>query len=397
MSIHIDVDNILSNFIRSHQDRHIEWRRDLHAYPELAFQENRTATFVAERLRAFGLETRTGLAGTGVVALLSRGQSNRMIGLRADMDALPLEELNDVPHRSRHPGVMHGCGHDGHTTMLLGAADYLARHGRFDGTIAFVFQPAEENLAGAGVMVREGFFDRFPVERIYGLHNRPQLPLGTFALRRGPFMAAADNFGITIRAHGGHAGSPHLAVDGTVIAAELILALQTIVSRHTDPLDAAVVSVTQMTAGHSDNVIADEVRLRGTARSLRPEVQDRIEILMRRMAGALAGMHGAEAEVTYERRYPPLVNDRAEAEFCARVAAELVGPERVDREPAPSMGSDDFSYFGRERPSAFIWLGTGPVESGRYLHNPRYDFNDAALPLGISYWVRLAETVLAPT
>lgn len=396
MSIIINMRSELSEYVKREETLLQEWRHDLHANPELAFQEMRTASFVAETLRQFGIETHTGLAGTGVVGVLKRGSSARMIGLRADMDALPLEELNDLPYRSRNPGLMHGCGHDGHTTMLLGAAGYLAKHGSFDGTIVFIFQPAEENLAGAGVMVREGFFERFPIERVYGLHNRPQLPLGQFALRRGPFMSAADNFGITIRAHGGHAGSPHLAVDGAVIAAELILALQTIVSRHTDPLDAAVISVTQMRAGQSDNVIADEVVLRGTARSLRSDVQDRIESMMRRMADAICGMHGATAEVVYERRYPPLINDPDEAERCARIAAGIVGTEHVDLDINPSMGSDDFSYFGRERPSAFIWLGTGPVEKGRYLHNPRYDFNDAAIPYGVSYWVQLAESMLAP-
>jgi amidohydrolase len=396
MSIQFSPPDELNKYIISRNDYLVAFRRDLHAHPEIAFREHRTAGRVAEKLRALGLDVQEGLAGTGVVGVLSRGSSPRMIGLRADMDALAMEELNDIPHRSRNAGLMHGCGHDGHTAMLLGAAEYLARHGRFDGTIAFVFQPAEENLAGAGVMVREGFFDRFPVESIFGLHNRPQMRFGTFALPAGPMMASADNFGITIRAHGGHAGSPHLAVDGVVIAAEIILSLQTIASRHTDPLDAAVVSVTRLLASESDNVLADEVTLRGTARALRVEVQDRIEALMRRMAQNIADMHGASAEVTYERRYPPLVNDPAEAARAAHVAAALVGAENVNRAPAPSMGSDDFSWFGRERPSAFIWLGTGPVERGRYLHNPRYDFNDAAIPLGVAYWVRLAETALAP-
>lgn len=397
MSITLKVEYLHSQFMEKALSRLRDWRHDLHQNPEIAFQETRTASFVADKLRDAGIETHTGLAGTGVVGVLRRGSSSRMIGLRADMDALPLEELNYLPYRSINPGLMHGCGHDGHTVMLLGAAGYLARHGAFDGTVVFVFQPAEENLAGAGVMVREGFFERFPVDMMYGLHNRPQLPLGQFALRRGPFMSAADNFGITIRAHGGHAGSPHLAVDGAVVAAELILALQTIVSRHTDPLDAAVVSVTQMHAGRSDNVIADEIVLRGTTRSLRLEVQDRIERMMREMARAISGMHGATAEVVYERRYPPLVNDPVEAERCAEIAAGLVGRSNVNLDVNPSMGSDDFSYFGRERPSAFMWLGTGPVAAGRYLHNPRYDFNDAAIPYGVAYWTHLTETVLAPT
>jgi hippurate hydrolase len=384
----------LEDYIKNGKDTFVEWRHDLHSNPELAFEECRTSGFVAETLEGFGMEVHRGLAGTGVVGVLRRGNSSRMIGLRADMDALPLEELNDFAYRSHRPGVMHGCGHDGHTTMLLAAAGYLAQSGQFDGTVVFIFQPAEENCAGAGVMVREGFFSRFPIERVYGLHNRPQLPFGHFGLRPGPFMSAADNFGITIHAHGGHGGSPHLAVDGGVIAAEIIMALQTIVSRHVDPIDSAVISVTQMKAGNSDNVLADEVMLRGTARSLTVSVQDSIETMLRRMSTSIAEMHGASAEVLYERRYPALVNDPAEAHRCADIAAKVVGGDKVHLDVAPSMGSDDFSYFGRERPSAFIWLGTGPVEKGRYLHNPRYDFNDDSIPYGIEYWVRLVQSIL---
>jgi hippurate hydrolase len=388
-------DGALNDYLARRGEEFRAWRRALHAEPELAFNEHKTAAFVAERLRAHDIEVHEGVSGTGVVGVLRRGRSNRAIALRADMDALPIEELNTFPHRSKAPGVMHACGHDGHTTMLLAAAGFLAQHGRFDGTVTFLFQPAEENVAGASVMVRDGFFQRFPVDSIYGLHNRPQLPFGTFALRRGPMMASADNFGVTIRGHGGHGGSPHLTVDGAVIAAELILALQTIVSRHTDPLDSAVISVTQMSAGKSDNVIAEIVHLRGTVRSLRVTTQDRIESMMRKMAENVSGMHGATAVVDYERRYPPVTNDAAEAEFCAAVAAGLVGDENVTLDAVPSMGSDDFSFFGRERPSAFMWMGTGPVEAGRYLHNPLYDFNDDAIPLGVSYWVKLVEKVFA--
>jgi amidohydrolase len=385
--------SIIDN-INSRISTYIEWRRDFHKYPEIAFKEYRTSDLVAERLAAAGIEVHRGFAGTGVVGILRRGAESRMIGLRADMDALPLDELGDLPYKSSNPGLMHGCGHDGHTAMLLGAAETLAHHGRFDGTVCFVFQPAEENEAGAGVMVREGFFDRFPIERMFGLHNRPQLPLDQFALRRGPFMSAADNFGVTLSGHGGHGGSPHLAVDPMVMAAEFIMAAQTIVARHTNPLDAAVISITQITAGKSDNVIADQVILRGTARSLTAEVQDRIEKMLRDMAHHIAAMHGGEAEVAYERRYPALANDAELADACAAVAADLVGEAHVTADIAPSMGSDDFSFFALERPSSFIWLGTGPVERGRYLHNPRYDFNDEAMPTGIAYWCRLVERML---
>jgi amidohydrolase len=370
------------------------WRRDLHAHPETAFEEYRTAALVAERLRDWGIDVHQGLAKTGVVGTLKRGNGGNAIGLRADMDALPMEEFNDFAHRSTAGGKFHGCGHDGHTTMLLGAARYLAETGNFDGTVHFIFQPAEENVAGGGVMVNDGLFEKFPMGAIYGLHNRPNLPLGEFAMRPGPALANADNFGITIRGRGTHAGWPHLGIDIVVVAAQMILALQNIVSRQTSPLDSAVVSVTSIHGGSSDNVIPDELRLRGTARSFSREVQDRIEASLRHIATSTAAMHGAAAEVEYERRYPSLHNDPDRIAACAEVAKAIVGDDYVDIDHEPGMGSDDFSFMSNRVPGAYVWIGSGPVETGRFLHNPRYDFNDGILPIGASYWARLVESEL---
>ena len=374
------------NRIAAFHDEMTAWRRDLHAHPEIAFEEHRTAAFVAERVRGWGIDVLQGLAKTGVVGTLKRGKGGHAIGLRADMDALPMEELNDFTHRSTMPGKFRGCGHDGHTTMLLGAARYLAETGNFDGTVHFIFQPAEENVAGGGVMVHDGLFEKFPMGAVYGLHNRPNLPVGEFAMRPGPALANADNFGITIRGRGTHAGWPH--------AAQMIIALQTIVSRQTSPLDSAVVSVTYVHGGSSDNVIPDELRVRGTARSFSRDVQDRIEASLRQIATSTAAMYGAIAEVEYERRYPSLHNDPDRIIACAEVARAIVGEDHVDIDHEPGMGSDDFSFMSNRVPGAYVWIGSGPVEAGRFLHNPRYDFNDGILPIGASYWARLVESEL---
>jgi hippurate hydrolase len=382
------------NRIAAFHDEMTAWRRDLHAHPEIAFEEHRTAAFVADRLRGWGIDVHQGLAKTGVVGTLKRGNGGQAIGLRADMDALPMEELNDFTHRSTVAGKFHGCGHDGHTTMLLGAARYLAETGNFDGTGHFSFQPAEENVAGGGVMVRDGLFEKFPMGAVYGLHNRPNLPVGEFAMRPGPALANADNFGITIRGRGTHAGWPHLGIDIVVVAAQMIIALQTIVSRQISALDSAVVSVTYVHGGSSDNVIPDELRLRGTTRSFSPEVQDRIEAGLRQIAGSTAAMYGATAEVEYERRYPSLHNDPDRIIACAEVARAIVGEDHVDIDHEPGMGSDDFSFMSNRVPGGYVWIGSGPVEAGRFLHNPRYDFNDDILPIGASYWARLVESEL---
>jgi amidohydrolase len=387
------------NRIASFHDEMTAWRRDIHAHPETAFEEVRTAALIAEKLRSWGIETKEGLAKTGVVGTLRCGNGTRAIGLRADIDALPMQELNDVPYRSVIPGKFHGCGHDGHTAMLLGAARYLAETRNFDGTVHFIFQPAEENVAGAGVMVREGLFEQFPMDAVYGMHNRPNLPVGEFAMRSGPALACADNFGIVLRGRGTHAAWPHLGIDLVFAASQIVLALQTIVSRKTSPLDSAVVSVTTVHGGSTDNVIADEVRMRGTARSFLPATQDLIETRIREIAQATAAMYGASAEVDYERRYPSLHNDPARIAMCAEVARAIVGNDHVDTAHEPGMGSDDFSFLSNQVPGGFVWIGAGLAEADSYLHSPHYDFNDGILPIGASYWARLVEAELprAPT
>ena len=369
-------------------------RRDIHAHPELAFEEHRTAELVASRLEALGIETHRGIGRTGVVGVVRAGTSTRAIGLRADMDALPITERNDFHHHSRHPGRMHACGHDGHTTMLLGAAEWLAQQGGFDGTVYLLFQPAEEGDGGAREMIEDGLFERFPMEAVFGMHNWPGFTAGHFAVHDGPVMACADRFDIEIRGHGAHAAMPHLGVDPVVVGAALVQALQAIASRAVDPLDAVVVSVTQFHAGEAYNVIPERAQLAGTVRAFRPEVQDRVEEVMQRICTGVAAAFGAQVNFEYRRGYPPTINTSAEAALCAKVAEEVVGATGVDTACRPSMGAEDFSYFLQERPGAYVWIGNGPGEGGCTLHNPHYDFNDAILAPGVAYWVRLAQTLL---
>ncbi|HWI25645.1 MAG TPA: M20 aminoacylase family protein [Stellaceae bacterium] len=372
------------------------WRHELHAHPETAFEEKRTADFVAERLRSFGIEVHRGLAGTGVVGTL-RGADpgKRAIALRADMDALHIHEQNGIDYASQNPGKMHACGHDGHTTMLLGAARYLAETRNFTGTVHFVFQPAEENEGGGRVMVQDGLFEKFPVEAVYGMHNWPGMPVGKFALRAGPMMAAFDIFEITVKGKGAHAALPHLGIDPVVTAAQIATGLQTIASRSLHPLDSAVVSVTQIHGGDTWNVIPDEVVLRGTARAFKSEVQDAIEAGIRRIAEGVSASMGASVTVRYERRYPATVNSAAEAEIAAATAAEIAGEVNVDRDLTPTMGSEDFAFMLQAKPGAYLFIGNG--RNAAALHNPHYDFNDEILPIGASYWARLVERVLAKT
>ena len=358
--------------IAARQGELTAFRRDIHRHPETAFEEVRTAAMVAEKLESWGLDVYRGLGKTGVVGTLRAGDSNRAIGLRADMDALPVDELNAFDHRSVIDGKMHACGHDGHTTMLLGAARYLAETRRFDGTVYFIFQPAEENEGGGRVMVEEGLFERFPMDQVYGMHNWPGEPAGRFAVRPGPMMAAFDTFEITLTGRGAHAAMPHLGVDPVVCAAQVVQALQTITARNTDPQDAAVVSVTQIHGGDTWNVIPEEVVLRGTCRSFKPEVQDTIEARLRQIVESTAAAYGVASTVHYERRYPSVINTVAETEFAAQVAAEVAGAENVEREPVPSMGSEDFAFMLNKRPGCYIWLGNGPTDGGCLLHNPRY-------------------------
>ncbi|PGH57532.1 peptidase M20 [Azospirillum palustre] len=371
-----------------------DWRRDLHAHPETAFEEQRTSDFVAEKLTSFGLEVHRGLAKTGLVGILRNGEGP-MVGFRADMDALHIHEETNLPHSSRNPGRMHACGHDGHTAMLLGAARYLTEHTElFRGTIVFIFQPAEENEGGGRVMVEEGLFDRFPVEKVFGMHNWPGLEVGRIALRPGPLMAAYDIFELTLTGKGTHAGMPHMGTDTIMVGSQIVSALQTIASRSVHPIDSAVVSVTQFHAGDTWNVLPGTAVLRGTVRTFRPEVQDLVQRRMGEVATAIAAGFGVEASLRYERRYPPTTNSAAETELARRAAARVVGEEALDLDPMPSMGAEDFSFMLQKRPGCYVWVGAGPSDQGRNLHSPHYDFNDAVLPIGASYWVRLAETVL---
>ncbi|MBT6275181.1 MAG: amidohydrolase [Chromatiales bacterium] len=372
-----------------------QWRRDIHAHPETAFEETRTSDIVADKLASFGIEVHRGLAKTGVVGTLSEGHSNRAIGLRADLDALDVHEENTFDHVSTHPGKMHACGHDGHTAMLLGAAKYLAETRRFNGTVRFIFQPAEENEAGGRVMCEEGLFDLFPVEAVYGMHNQPGLPLGQFGARVGAAMAAADMFTITVTGRGSHAAHPHQGEDPILTGAEMVSALQRIVSRSTNPLEAAVVSVTQFHAGTTMNVIPEAATIKGTCRALSRSVQDMIEARMQQVVSGIAAAHGVSAELVYDRRYPVLVNTEEETAHSIRAAAAVVGLDNVHTEHPATMGSEDFAWMLLERPGCYIRVGNGEGEDGGcVVHNSLYDFNDKAAVYGASYWAALVEQEL---
>lgn len=384
------------NRIADYEAELTEWRRHLHQHPELAYEEVETASFVARHLRAFGVdEVHEGIGKTGVVAVIRAGTSDRRIGLRADMDALPISEATAAAHASRHPGRMHACGHDGHTTMLLGAAKYLAETRNFDGTVCLVFQPAEEGRAGARAMLDDGLLQRFPVAEIYGLHNWPAMPLGEFAMCEGPAMAASDEFRITVKGKGCHAAMPHTGLDPVTVTAQIVLGLQTIVSRETSALDNAVLSVTQIHTGHTFNVVPEEALMVGTVRTFKAETRDRIQARMGEVASGIARSFGLEAEMLYRRGYPPTVNHPKESAIGAEVAALVVGSSRVDRNPTPVMGAEDFAYMLEEVPGAYIWMGTGEGAEPALLHSPHYDFNDKALTTGVSYWAKLVETRLA--
>jgi amidohydrolase len=384
------------NRLAEYQDEVAAWRHDLHRHPEILYDVHRTAATVAERLESFGVdEVVTGLGRTGVVGVIRgrRGEATRTIGLRADMDALPLTEITGKPYASTTPGKMHACGHDGHTAMLLGAAKYLAETRNFDGTAVVIFQPAEEGGGGGKAMIEDGLMERFGIDEVYGMHNMPGLDIGKFAIRPGPIMAATDEFNFVINGKGAHAAKPHSSIDPIVVGAHLVQAMQTIVSRTVDPLESVVVSVTKFHAGEAHNIIPQEAFLGGTVRTLTAPMRDLAERRIREIAAGIAAVYGARIEVDYDRNYPVTVNHVANADFAADVAAEVVGADRVDRDVAPMMGGEDFSYMLEKRPGAFIFIGNGDSAG---LHNPAYDFNDEALPIGASYWVRLVETSLAP-
>ncbi|MDA8521507.1 amidohydrolase [Acidovorax sp. NCPPB 4044] len=377
-------------------------RRDLHAHPELAYQERRTAGIVAQSLRLLGLEVHEGIGGTGVVGTLrlGSGTGTRSVGLRADMDALPMVELGRAPHASRNAGAHHGCGHDGHTSMLVGAARQLARAGGLpaglDGTVHFIFQPAEEGQGGARRMIEDGLFERFPCDSVYALHNWPDLPLGTARTRPGPIMAAADRFDLTVRGRGGHAAQPHHTPDAILAASHLVAQLHTIVSRRIDPGESAVLSVTRIEGGQSHNVLPAEVRITGTVRSFDAEAQDRIEAALRAVCEGVAIASGTAVEVTYVRYYPATVNAPAQAALALEAAAAI--GLRAESAPRAAFTSEDFAFMLREKPGAYLWLGQGRADPGpegeRPLHHPCYDFNDDALPLGVRWFCEVARRAL---
>jgi amidohydrolase len=379
------------NRVAALQDEIATWRHDLHQHPELMFDVDRTASIVADRLRAFGCDSvETGIGRTGVVGVI-RGRGNasgRVLGLRADMDALPISEATDLPYRSVVPGRMHACGHDGHTAMLLGAAQYLAESRNFDGTAVVIFQPAEEGGGGGDAMLKDGLMERFGVQEVFGMHNMPGLPVGRFALRPGPMMAAADRFTITIEGRGGHASRPHDCIDPVLAGSQVVAALQSVVARSVDPLEAAVVSVTAFKAGDTFNVIPQTATLLGTVRTLTEPVRDLCEARVKTLAETIVSAHGAAAWVDYSRGYPVTVNHPAEAAFMARVAADVAGEAAVDADTPPLMGAEDFSYMLERRPGAYILLGNGDTAG---VHHPAYDFNDAAIPYGVSLWARIVE------
>jgi amidohydrolase len=387
--------NRLPTLIHAHHAEFTAWRRDIHAHPELGFDERRTAALVADRLESFGIEVFRGVGRTGVVGVLRNGTSPRRIGLRADMDALPIEEANGFEHRSRHAGRMHACGHDGHTAMLLGAAKVLAATRNFDGTVHFVFQPAEEGLGGAKAMIDDGLFERFPCDAIFGMHNRPKLAIGRFAVRSGAMMAGGAFFDIDITGVGAHGARPESGVDPIMVGTQIASALQTIVSRNVAPVDTAVLSITQFHAGDAYNVIPQTARLSGTVRAFSNATMTMIGERMARTAQGVAQAMGATATLDFRVNFAPTVNDPEQAEFAASVCAELVGAERVEREPALIMASEDFSFMLERVPGCFLNIGNGEGEGGCEVHNPAYDFNDAAIPLGVGFFVRAAERKLA--
>jgi hippurate hydrolase len=379
-----------------------EIRRDLHAHPELCYEEQRTADVVAARLTEWGIPIVRGLGVTGVVGIVKNGSSDRAIGLRADMDALPMQETNAFAHTSRHPGKMHACGHDGHTAMLLGAAHHLAQHRNFDGTVYLIFQPAEEGGGGARRMMDEGLFEQFPMEAVYGMHNWPGIPEGNFGVVSGPMMASSNEFRVTVRGKGAHAAQPHRGIDPVMVAVQVAQAWQTIVSREKNPLESAVLSITQIHAGSATNVIPDEAELIGTVRTFSTGVLDLIQRRMEEMAKGVAAAFNASVDFSFKRNYPPLINHPEQTAFAIEAMRAVVGAERVDTDVEPTMGAEDFAFMLQEKPGCYVFIGNGEGahRAGGHglgpcqLHNTSYDFNDNLLPIGASYWVRLVEMSL---
>jgi amidohydrolase len=378
-------------------------RRDIHAHPELCYEEKRTADVVAGKLAEWGIPIVRGMGLTGVVGIIKNGSSERAIGLRADMDALPMQEVNTFSHASKHAGKMHACGHDGHTAMLLGAAHYLSTHRNFDGTVYVIFQPAEEGGGGARRMMDDGLFEQFPMEAVFGMHNWPGNPVGTFGVTAGPMMASSNEFHVTVKGKGSHAAQPHKSVDPIMVAVQMAQSWQTIISRNRNPLESGVLSITQIHAGSATNVIADEAVLIGTVRTFSVDVLDMIERRMRTIAQHTAAAFDAEVEFEFKRNYPPLINHPEETAFAVGVLQSIVGADNVEDHVEPTMGAEDFAFMLQEKAGCYVFIGNGEGDHRSAghglgpcnLHNPSYDFNDELLPIGATYWVRLAETFLA--
>ncbi len=374
-----------------------EWRQHFHQFPETAYEETNTSAFISSQLKSWGLDVHEGLGKTGIVASLSCGDSSKSIALRADMDALFIEEKNELPYKSQHEGKMHACGHDGHSAMLLGAAKYLAHHANFNGTVYFIFQPAEEGRAGAKQMIDDGLFKLFPADCVFGLHNFPDIPQGHFAIKTGAMMASFDCFEVVLSGQATHAAMPHLGNDVLVAAAQVITALQTIVSRNVNPADSAVLSLTQVHGGNTWNAIPDSVILRGTYRCFSSDVQALIKDKLIQIVESIAVGFDLISEISINPEnagYPVTSNSEAETAIAISVAQEVVGVDHVDLSPTPSMGSEDFSFMLQEKPGCYVWLGNGSSDGNCLLHNPHYDFNDEILTVGASYWVKLVETIL---
>jgi amidohydrolase len=379
-------------------------RRDIHAHPELCFEENRTSDIIANKLAEWEIPVLRGMGSTGVVGIIKSGNGDRAIGLRADMDALPVQESNTFPHASRHAGKMHACGHDGHIAMLLGAARYLSRHRNFDGTVYLIFQPAEEGGGGAQRMIDDGLFDQCPMEAVFGMHNWPGMPVGLFGATAGPMMASSNEFEVIVKGKGCHAAQPYKGIDPIMIAIQIAQAWQTIISRNKNPIDSAVLSITQIHAGSATNVVPDEAVLIGTVRTFTGEVLDLVEQRMRTIAQHTATAFGGQVEFHFHRNYPPLINHPKETAFAIEVAQSIVGAQNVDTQVEPTMGAEDFAFMLQQKPGCYVFIGNG---EGNHrgaghglgpcnLHNASYDFNDDLLPIGASYWVRLAEAYFRP-
>ncbi len=372
-----------------------EWRHDLHKIPEIGLEEYETSKYIKNKLKEFGISFKDGYSNTGLVAWVdgNKKTNDKTIGLRADFDALPMPEKNEFDHKSTNKGMMHACGHDGHTTMLLGAAKYLSENNNFDGRVYFIFQPGEEGFAGGKKMIDDGMFKDFKIDEVYALHNWPELPFGTFGVNSGPMMAAVDEFDIVVKGKGGHAASPHLSIDPVVISAQVISAAQTIISRSTDPVDKALISITKINAGTAYNVIDDQVKMGGTIRTFKKETRVHVEKRLRELCAGIAAAHGAEIKIQFDlvNKYPPTINSKKESVFAAKVAMDLVGEDKVITDIDPSMGGEDFSYLLEEKPGTYLYLGQGDNNHKAHLHTTKYDFNDNLLPVGVSFWVELVK------